>query len=74
MKGYTNVSIKETKTNFVLKRNRKVTKSYVSDKRDFEIMDLIFSPETLKYWVGVQRGQSYVMGGRCLFSVSWPPF
>ena len=22
----------------------------------------IFLPETLKYWVGVQRGQSYLMG------------
>ena len=30
--------------------------------------------ETLKYWVGVQRGQSYLMGRRCLFSLSWPPF
>ena len=25
-------------------------------------------PETLKYWVGVQRGQR-----RCLFSLGWPP-
>ena len=32
------------------------------------------SPETLKYWVGVQRGQSYLMGRRCLFSLGWPPF
>ena len=30
-------------------------------------------PETLKYWVGVQQGQSYLMG-RCLFSLGWPPF
>ena len=28
-------------------------------------------PETLKYWVGVQRGQSYLMGKRCLFSLGW---
>ena len=28
----------------------------------------------LKYWVGVQRGQSYLMGRRCLFSLGWPPF
>ena len=31
-------------------------------------------PETLKYWVGVQRGQSYLMGRRCLFSLGWQPF
>ena len=30
--------------------------------------------ETLKYLVGVQRGQSYFMGRRCLFSAGWPPF
>ena len=28
-------------------------------------------PETL---IGVQRGQSYLMGRRCLFSLGWPPF
>ena len=32
------------------------------------------SPEALKYWVGVQRGHSYLMGRRCLFSLGWPPF
>ena len=26
-------------------------------------------PEILKYRVGVQRGQSYLMGRRCLFSL-----
>ena len=31
-------------------------------------------PEILKYWVGVQRGQSNLMGRRCLFSLGWPPF
>ena len=30
--------------------------------------------ETLKYWVGVQQGQSYLMGRRCLFRLGWPPF
>ena len=33
-----------------------------------------FTPKTLKYWVGVQRSQSYLMGRRCLFSLAWPPF
>ena len=33
-----------------------------------------FTPETLKYWTGVQRGQSYLMGRRCLFNPGWPPF
>ena len=28
-------------------------------------------PKTLKYWVGVQWGQSYLMGRRCLFSLGW---
>ena len=28
----------------------------------------------LKYWVGVQRGQSYLMGRMCLFSLGWPTF
>ena len=28
-----------------------------------------FTPETLKYWVGVQRGQSYLMERKCLFSL-----
>ena len=32
------------------------------------------SPETLKYWVGVQRCQSYLMGRRCIFSLGWQPF
>ena len=32
------------------------------------------SLETLKYWVGVQRGHSYLIGRRCLFSLGWPPF
>ena len=29
-------------------------------------------PKTLKYWVGFQRVQSYLMG-RCLFSLDWQP-
>ena len=33
-----------------------------------------FAQVTLKYWVGVQRGQSYLMGRRCLFNLGWPPF
>ena len=31
-------------------------------------------PKTLKYWVGVQPGQSYLMGRRCLFSLGWQSF
>ena len=30
--------------------------------------------ETLKYWVGVQQGLSYLMERRCFFSLGWPPF
>ena len=32
------------------------------------------TPKTLKYLVGFQRGQSYLTGRRCLFSLGWPPF
>ena len=28
-----------------------------------------FIPQTLKYWFGVQQGQSYLMGRRCPFSL-----
>ena len=31
-------------------------------------------PETLKYWVGVPQGQSYLIGRRCLFSLGCHPF
>ena len=31
-------------------------------------------PETKKYRVGAQQGQSYLMGLSCLFSLGWPPF
>ena len=41
-------------------------------KNSFLIKRGNFSPETLKYWVGVQQGQSYFMGKRCLFSLGWP--
>ena len=37
------------------------------------MVNKIFLPETMKYWVGAQQGQSYLMG-RCLFSLVWPPF
>ena len=30
-------------------------------------------PKTLKYWVGIQQGQSYLMGRMCLFGLPWPP-
>ena len=32
------------------------------------------NPKTLKYWVGVQWHQCYLMGRRCLFSFAWPHF
>ena len=38
------------------------------------ILILLKSPKILKYWVGVQLGQSYLMGRRCLFNLGWPPF
>ena len=39
-----------------------------------KILRQIFPPKIMKYWVGVQRGHSYLMGRRCLFSLGWPPF
>ena len=32
-----------------------------------------FFPETLKYWAGVQRGQSYLIGRRCLLALVGHP-
>ena len=40
----------------------------------FNYYSLIFFPKTLKYWVGVQQGQSYFMGRRYPFSLGWPLF
>ena len=41
---------------------------------EFGILSLkLGSPKTLKYWIGVQQGQSYLMGRRCLFSLGWRP-
>ena len=37
-------------------------------------LDVALIPETVKYWVGVQRGKSYLMGRRCLISLGWQPF
>ena len=31
------------------------------------------SLKALKYWVGAQQSQSYLMGRRCFFSLDWPP-
>ena len=41
--------------------------------RDIKILELKI-PETLKYWVGVQQCQSYLMKRRYLFSLVWPLF
>ena len=41
-------------------------------KMKVQIQKLI--PETMKYCVGVQRGQPYLMRRKCLFSLGWQPF
>ena len=46
----------------------------ISPSRSLPFTLSTFSPETLKYWVGVQRGHSYLIGRRCLFSFGWPHF
>ena len=45
-------------------------------KRQFVLIKTHFShfTETLKYWVGVQWVQSYLMGRHCLFSLGLQPF
>ena len=43
------------------------------DDQNFLVKMGCFLSETLKSWVRVQRGQSYVTG-RCLFSLGWPSF
>ena len=44
------------------------------NKTDVELELISDLPETLKYCVGVQWGESYLMQRRCLFSLGWPPF
>ena len=44
-----------------------------SSEVDFHLMVDVY-PKTVKYWVGVDWGHSYLMGRRCVFSLSWPPF
>ena len=39
----------------------------------FMLYIYIYIPETWKYWVGVQRGQSYLTERRSLFSLGWSP-
>ena len=43
--------------------------------RDIRIhgLDIKILGKALKYLDGVQRGQSYLMGRRCLFNCAWPP-
>ena len=59
--------------------------SYPENERDIElekktmmlsILSLVtrFSLKTLKYWVRLQRGQSYLMWRRGLFSLGWLRF
>ena len=41
---------------------------------DFPVATCHNFPETLKYWVNVKWGQSYLVGRRCLFSLGLQPF
>ena len=65
-------------TNQKIKRKRSVwVKSCLKNRLYTSEFNNIFAelfPLDIKYWVGVQRGQSYHMGRRCLFSLGWPPF
>ena len=53
---------------------RKRSFKFHSENNLLQMAALLKIPETLKYWAGVQQSQSNLMGGRCLFSLSWPPF
>ena len=77
-KGIKILNIVDNILNFTLKERRKIgkglkilTPNQISP-RDYEISPPV--TETMKYWVGVQWGQSYLMGRRCLFSLGWQPF
>ena len=52
--------------------NEQLTKILKSSYNRFFKRELF--PETFKYWVGVQWGQSYLMGRRCIFGLGLPPF
>ena len=57
---------------FINKRLTKI-KNIVKNKPQYTPRNVPkFYPK--KYWVGVQWGQSYLMGRRCLFSLGWLPF
>ena len=45
---------------------------FVSSQIYLNVIFYIF--KTLKYWIGVQQVQSYLMGRKCLFSIGWLPF
>ena len=48
-------------------------KAHITKANAEKLENLVF-PETMKYWVGVQQGQSYLMGRMGLFSLGWLPF
>ena len=69
----------EYKTSLMKERRHKV---YARVIRKYAAIEILFCSsrnvtavqeemcqKTLKYWVGVQRGQSYLTGRRCLFSL-----
>ena len=54
--------------------NEKIITNIKEIAKVLNVFSNILAPQTLKYRVGVQWGQSYIMGRRCLFSLDWPPF
>ena len=56
-------------TSYIAKRFSKANTKYMKcyDSKSHKYIEL-------KYWVDVQRGQSYFKGRKCLFSLHWPPF
>ena len=78
-KAYPQAYLEECK--YKLKKRKLVSfidSEIIDDDSDSDIDSDIdshnLSTRHLKYWVGVQRSQSYLMGRRCLFSLGWPPF
>ena len=69
-------TVKENIPLLVSKQSMKRVEAIINMQKDksFKTHKNPFRPETLKYWVGLQRGQSYLMVRRCLFSLGWPPF
>ena len=68
--------LKQIMAKIQLKANKrsKLARETQKNKTGKTYISYNYIPETLEYWVGVQWGQSYLMGRWFLFSLGCPPF